>query len=292
MLWRYLICFAAVLGVGTLRFPYELCLSKDLKERRLIAPSFDAEARAGLSQKAWVAGFGSLRPALASFYSLGAIRFHASSNWRMLEERIEQVLLLDPYNPYYWNDGAWHLAYNAAADVLEDESLAPLERKGQFKEWILKGDALYQRGIEVNPEDLKLRLERARLWSSPLRILDYPKVVEILESCLVDLELPDARVRRIKLDQFYSLLRIPGREQAAYELGRSLFDADPKRASSSLMNGLCALQLHPEVEVINPLSLNEIYGDRQFAKKLLRHYLEDLDPDKPRYGMAELLDSL
>ena len=174
----------------------------------------------------------------------------------------------------------------------EDESLSSFQRKAEFKQWIERGDRLYQRGIAANPDDLKLRLERARLWSSPMRILDYEKVVEILESCLSDLTLSDSRVRRIELNTFYSLLRIPGREQQAYALGRRLYDADRSGAPSSLRNGLCALQLHPRLEPKQALTLGDLYGSKELAARYVARYLDDQDPDKPRYGMAELLKKL
>ncbi|WP_018970906.1 hypothetical protein [Rubritalea marina] len=292
MFGKLIVCGVALLVLGVLRLPLERRLSAQLKEDRVMAPSFDAEARAGLSQKAWIASFGSLRPALAAYYSLGVIRYHSGRDWEGLEERLEEVVLLDPYNPFYWNTGAWHLAYNAAADVHEDASLAPLQRKQGFREWIARGDALYQRGIEANPDDLKLRLERARLWSNPHRILDYPKVLGILQSCLDDLELTDARIRRIELDQCYAMLRIPGEEQSAYQLARRLYLSDVEGAPSSLRNGLCALQLHPNVIAEPAIPIQEIYGSRANAVKLLTHYLKDSDPDKPRYGVRDLLDAL
>ena len=274
---------------GWLRMPFEQRLSQELTEAHLLSPSFDRESRASLSQKGFVASFGSLRPMLAAFTALSTTKFHGNSDWESLEQAIESTVLLDPYNAYYWDLGAWHLAYNASTSSLENDALAPLQRKALFEQYIHKGDTLYARGIASRPRDVHLRLERARLWSSRHKIEDYPKVAQILQTTLAECELSSIQRSRIRGDLFYTLLRIPERVNDAYVLGRELYDASPTNRFPSLLNGLCALQMHPRVTVDKPLAMSQLYSSRSEALKNLGNYLNDSDTHKPRYGVEGLV---
>ena len=286
---------AVVLGVlalvGVVRMPMEHALYEELSERHIIAPSFDMEARAGLSQKGFVASFGSLRPTLAALYALSTSTQHGNRDWEGLEESFETIVLLDPYNAYYWDVGGWHMAYNAASSTLENEELPPVRRKKLSEAYVLKGESFYDRGILANPESYDLRMAKARLWSRPIVNPDYEKVAEVLERTLEELTLPEALRARVQRNLFYALLRVPDRVGEAYVLGRKLYE-DPQNRVSSLLNGLCALQMHPRVEVEHPLSLAQLYGDRATALRLLQNYYEIEDEYKPMFGVEHLLEKL
>jgi len=289
---KFLVVLAVLTFFGWVRMPFEQRLSQQLTEAQLLSPSFDRESRASLSQKGFVASFGSLRPMLAAFTALSTTNYHGKSDWEGLEKAIDTTVLLDPYNAYYWDLGAWHLAYNASTSSLENDALAPLHAKQLFEDYISKGDQLYVRGIAANPDDVQLRLERARLWSSSHKIEDYPRVAKILEKTLSECPLSLSQRQRIRADLFYTLLRISERANEAYALGRELYEESSENHFPSLLNGLCALQMHPRVKVDNPLSLSQLYGSRADAIKHLGNYLNDNDGHKPRYGVQDLLDRM
>lgn len=289
---KFLVVLSVIACVGWLRLPYEQRLSEELTEAQLLSPSFDRESRASLSQKGFVASFGSLRPMLAALTALSTTKYHGDSDWENLEQAIETTVLLDPNNSYYWDLGAWHLGYNASSSSLENKQLAALQRKALFKQYIHKGDALYARGIAANPKDVHLRLERARLWSSRHKIEDYPKVAQLLQQTLDECELSSTQRSRIRSDLFYTLLRIPERLNEAYALGRDLYRESPRNRFPSLLNGLCALQMHPRVRVEQPLTMFQLYGSKDQALKHLTNYMNDSDGYKPRYGVQDLLDRL
>lgn len=278
--------------IGWLRMPVEQQITNQLKAAHILTPSFDMESRASLSQKGFVASFGSLRPTMAAFTVLASASHHSRSEWAALEDDFESAVLLDPYNEYYWDLGAWHMAYNAATSSKDNAELAPLTREKLFKEYIQKGSNFYDRGIAANPQSWNLRKEKARLWSSPHRIEDFPLVAETLEDALEVEGLPAHQRRRFRSDLFYTLLRIPERVNDAYELGREIYDEGPSSRFPSLLNGLCALQQHPRMDVDKPLTLPQLYGSRQLAVKYLSNYLSDRDEHKPRYGVVEVLERL
>ncbi|MFC4990976.1 hypothetical protein [Rubritalea tangerina] len=287
-----LVVVVVLVLTGWVRMGYEHALSEELERERVLTPAFDMESRAGLSQKGFIATFGSLRPTLAALTVLSSSKHHTNQDWTALEGAIETSVMLDPYNPYYWDLGAWHMAYNAAGSYQKNEEYAPLRRQRLFKESIYTGDSLLERGIHANPEDLGLRLQRARLWSSVHRIQDFPRVVEILQRALTELELSDQQRLMLQSDLFYTLMRMPEKVQEAYALGRWLYESAPSTRVPSLVNGLCALQMHPKVKVDEPIGMAQLYGNKANAIRLVSNYLRDEDPVKPRYGMQALLDRL
>lgn len=291
-LLKAVVVLAMLAIVGWLRMPYEQALSENLQQEHLLTPSFDTESRASLSQKGFIASFGCLRPTLAAVAALSTVKHHGQSDWEGLEEAVETTVLLDPYNPYYWDLGGWHLAYNASSSFRENTEFPPLKREKLFRQYIEKGDAFYRRGISLNPHDYSLRMALTRLWSSNHHIEDYAKVAQLLEDMLDEVELDLQQSRRARGDLFFALLRIPNRAQQAYELGRVLYEEDIRNRFPSLINGLCALQMHPRVEARDPLSLPQLYGDRKRADKWISNYLKDEDRYKPRYGMVDLLRRL
>ncbi|MGJ8672052.1 MAG: hypothetical protein ACSHX2_03840 [Rubritalea sp.] len=277
--------------VGVVRLPFEQELSNELEERHILAPAFDMQARAGLSQKGFIASFGSLRPTLAALYAISTSGQHARSDWEGLGDSFETIVLLDPYNSYYWDVGGWHMAYNAASATRDDKSLAPLRRRKLSAEYVEKGEQFFERGILANPQSYDLRMAKARLWSRPTSDPDYTKVAESLEQALAELEMPERQRESVRRNLFYALLRVPERVNEAYSLGRELY-LNPQNRVPSLVNGLCALQMHPRVDVSDPLSLTELYINRENAFRLLKNYYEVEDEYKPMYGVAELLSNI
>ncbi|MFC5051262.1 hypothetical protein ACFPK9_11655 [Rubritalea spongiae] len=290
-LFKSVVVFGVLALFGALRMPFEQSLSKELQDRQVLSPAFDMEARASLSQKGFIASFGSLRPTLAALYALRTSGELSRSDWSGLEDSFESIVLLDPYNAYYWDLGSWHMAYNAASASRENRDLAPLKRMKLAEEYTRKGENFLDRGIRANPESYELRMAKARMWSRPTVEPDYEKVAETLEQTLSEIDLPETRRESVLRNLFYALLRVPERVDEAYELGRELFK-NPQNRVPSLLNGLCALQMHPRVEVVDPLSFEDLYGDRETALALLKNYYAVEDPYKPMYGVKELLERL
>lgn len=121
---------------------------------------------------------------------------------------------------------------------------------------------------------------------------DYSLVASTLESALFELNLSPSQQRKVKMDLFYTLLRIPERAQDAYQLGRALFEENTESRYPSLVNGLAALQLNPKLKVTRVLSLRQLFGTRAIAARSLTNYLNEKSLEKPRFGVKVLLDRL
>lgn len=286
---QILVSLAFLAVMGWLRMPLEQSLSEDMRARQILPPLFDLQSRAELKQKSFAASYGSFRPTMAAVMSLNASRHHVRSEWEELEAVYNDIVLLDPGNRYYWDMAGWHMAYNAATASLEDKRLPPIRRQRRFRDYMKKGSAFYDRGIAANPKDLAIRMMKVRLWSSPFMQPDYQLVTETLERALVEVEMSEAEEREVKVQLFYALLRLPDRAQESYDLGRALFDDKRHRRFPSLVNGLYALQLHPDVKTESPLQLHQLYKNGQDAYLNLRNYWRGRGNGKPLFGLEDKL---
>lgn len=287
-----IVILLVLMVTGWLRMPYEQALTKEMQEKRLLPPHFDLQTRAALKQKSFAATFGSFRPTLAAVMAVATTNYHSAQQWEEIERAYEEIVLLDPHNEHYWNMGAWHMAYNAAAYYQQDDSLSLLERGQRFREYIQKGSEFLDRGIATNPDGWLLRAEKARLWASPHRIRDFPLVNRTFKELLQKAQITQQQRDSFRRELLYSLLRTPGCEQEAYELAIKLFAEGEHQHFPSLLNALTALQLDPKVKVGNRLELTQIYGDKISAYKHLRNYLKAADGYAPLYGIRSVLIEL
>lgn len=275
---------------GQWRLGYESRLSGEMREGKLLAPSLGMADRGMLDQKGFAAAFGSVRPVWAAMKALGAARYHVEGDWEALEESYDEIVVLDPRNVSYWDVGSWHLAYNASSASLDDVGLPPLQRRALFRDYIEKGSAFLDRGIAANPDEWRLYVLKARLWSSEFRILDYPLVVDTLRDALEVEGTPASDRDSMKRMIFYSLLRIPERRQEAYDVGVRLMAEGRRQRFPSLMNGVFVLGLDPTIaKGDRVLGMVEIYGGEREAYKNLRNYWRGRGEGTPTRGLERLL---
>jgi len=265
---QVLVVFVVLIVFGALRMRFEEGLTRDLRDKKLLAPKLGMTERGMLDQKGFAAAFGSVRPVWAAMKSLGATGYHSEADWISLEEAYNEIVVLDPRNVNYWDVGSWHLAYNASSSSLDNESLPPLKREVLFRRYIEKGSAFLDRGIEANPEEWRLPVLKARLWSSEFRIENYPLVVDTLVK---------------------ALLTIPERRQEAYEMGYELWKEGRRQHFPSLMNGFFVLQLDPDLDLKERVSLKQIYGDEVSAYKSLRNYWKRQAEGTPMKGLENVM---
>lgn len=289
--WGKGLVVLVVLGLfGQVRMGFEAELTREMREGKLLTPSLGMEQREMLDQKGFAAAFGSVRPVWAAMKSLGSTKYHVAGEWDELEEAYGEIVVLDPRNYNYWDVGSWHLAYNASSASLEDVGLPPLQRRALFRDYIEKGSAFLDRGIEANPEEWRLYVLKARLWSSQFRILDYPLVVDTLREALKVEGIPAGERASMERMVFYSLLRIPERRQEAWDVGVRLMRKGESRRFPSLMNGVFVLGLDPTIVKGGEVwGVDEVYGGEREAYKNLRNYWRGREEGVPTRGLERLL---
>ena len=261
-----IVVILAVLGVtGWLKMPYEQKLSEELHALKLVPPRLSLKDRSKLKQKAFIATYGSLRPTIAAFMSVRTTRYHSDQEWDKIENSFDEIVLLDPYNYYYWETASWHMALNAAVDQQEDKSLSEVGKDQVFKKYIKKGKDIIDRAIEINPGDWRYLNLKARLESNRYRNPDYTAAVETYRELLAIPNLADHIVRSTKLSIQHCMQHLPEWHQKSYDHALELFEKGQRYRVPTVQNEILIGQNHPLNVISHRLSLSEIYGSDKEA---------------------------
>ncbi|MGJ8697897.1 MAG: hypothetical protein ACSHYF_16385 [Verrucomicrobiaceae bacterium] len=219
---KIIILFLGLAAAGLIKMPFEHDFTMRLRERNLAPPSISVEMWSRMGQSSLAGTFGGLRSALAFFTSLSAHGHFEDQEWHELKKDYELITALDPYNPFYWQQGAGHLAYNAASWARSQRKQPEIQRKTIEMEYLEAGDAFLKEGLRYLPENADLWAEIARIWSHSLKRPDYPRAAEAWQKAA---ELSDNQVYHRRY--FYTLAQIPGREKDALEEGIRLAEQNP-----------------------------------------------------------------
>lgn len=210
---------SVLLLLGLVKLPVEQATTATLREARLLTPMPDFGLRDQLGQMSFAAAFGGLRSLIASFTYLRAYHAWGNVNWAAVDSLFQITTRLQPRYEHYWDEAAWHMAYNAASHYLNDESLNPAVRGKLFHEHIRRGHDILVEGLRVLPEDPRLWNSLAELYErrtyEPARAAEcYLKVAEFTGN---------ARFRRFAGYQFAQAAD-PAHWQRGYDLLREAYD--------------------------------------------------------------------
>jgi len=267
---RNVLVIAAGLAIsGAIRMPIEQAMTEDYRERRIAAPKVSVETWNQMGQTGLAGTFGGLRSVMASMLSLEAQEHFSNQEWYELKQDYDVITSLDPYNPFYWSHGGWHLAYNAASWARNRHDLKPIQRDTMEREYLEAGDAFYRRGLKHLPEAHHLWGELGSLWSNKFKRPDFERALEAYKMAASFGKSPIYERRYV-----YLLAQIPGREVEGYYEARKLLEQDPNHLRlASFRAILFALWTNPRL----PLSegrpdILEIFGSEEGAYRDLYNY--------------------
>ncbi len=282
-----------VLGItGWIRMPYEQKLSEDLHRLRLVPPRLSLSDRNLLKQKAFVATYGSLRPTIAAFMSVQTTNYHSDQQWDKVEKSFNEILLLDPYNYYYWDTASWHMASNAAIDKQYEPGLTEVGKKHVFKKYIQKGRDIVNKSIIVNPEDPRFFNLKARLESNRHRDPDYAKAIETYRALLKIPNVSKKITRETRIAIQYCYQQLPEFHQESYEHALTLFQLGDTYHVPTVQNEVFIGQNHPLNTITKRLSLLEIYGSEKLAYQDLTMKWKVRELGQKIYGVEEAIKEL
>lgn len=286
-----LVIAISLIGAGELlRFPQEN-LTQELKEAGFIKERLSTKKQLKLGQTSAAVVLGGLRSLVAAFMNLQAFAEYEKKDWVELERLYDIIVTLQPNNTYYWEHGAWHLAYNAYFDFDEKLGMAAPRRRLKQKEYREKGESFLLRGTEENPDNPRLWQSLGRLYSDPHKPYDFTKAAEYLKTAS---ELPNAKPR-LKREYFYTLGRVKGMEKEALKLGAILM-ADPINSRYSSMRSqfyVLTLIQKPEIGNNNTL-IQQIWSeDKKAAYRDLVNYWCRTEREKfPRATLENVITRL
>jgi len=287
-----IIIIIALLSFGAAKLKFETSLSKALVEKKLTQPPLKEGTSLQLGQTGAAVALGGLRSLIASIWNLRAFHHFENLDWIKLEESYGLVTTLQPQTMIYWKHGAWHLHTNASVYYNENMDLSPMRRSQMRQKYIQKGSALLEAGITENPDEWRLHLELARLWSDSYKKPNLPRSIEHYKNTLACSGLPEFQRAKLQRFLFYTMARSPEHSQEAYQFGYSLFKQSATNRTPNLTCCLFALQNKLNTPDTAHLDKSLLFPNHDTQIGWLENYWHNRRQDYPMNGVKEALHNL
>jgi len=220
---RYTLAALLLLAWGAAKLPWEEQMSDRRKQIMYgeVAP-FSFELRDSLGQGLTLAALGGFRGVAANFVWISLTTDWENQQWTRVRTLAEFAVLLQPRVLFFWENGAWHLAWNAsvAAENYGGAGKTPGQRAHEARQWIDAGREMLERGIRAIPEKPQLYMRLAELYQQ--RLQDYAKAAEYYRLAASRPGAPTFAERFVGY-----MLERAGRKQEAYDYWLSLWRSSP-----------------------------------------------------------------
>lgn len=228
---RKLQALAVIILLGIIKLPVEESATRYLREHKLLSPPLDMSVRDNLGQMGFAASLGGLRSLVASITYLQAYEAWTNVDWAKVDSYFRLTTSLQPRYDKYWDEAAWHMAYNAATNYLENQKLNPAVRGKLFHDHIDRGVDILQEGLKILPDSGRLWNTLAEVYSR--RVHDPKKAGDaFLQALRVT---GNTRYNRLAAYE-YAKSADPALWQKAYDLLKEAYDK--KQRPPSLINTL------------------------------------------------------
>lgn len=286
---RKTIISLVALGVfGLIRMPLESTMTSDFREKGYLEKPLETGALDKVGQTSAVVALGGLRSMVASYFNLKVHNSFQLGRWFDLEEQIKVTTTLQPRSRYFWENGAWHLAYNASAWHYKDTEQPLSIRRVKQREYIRKGLDFLKKGVEMNPQDLRLKEDLARMLSDRLKFPDYAEAARYMRPVA---EAPEASELQ-KRKYLYMIAQIPGRSREAYEMALQLYRSNPENRLNTVNCLILSYQRLLKVPEDQHISAIEMFGTPDRALHAIKIYHNRRDRSFSQHGIDEEIAAL
>lgn len=233
---RCVLVLVIVIAFGAVRLPLERQLLEQDRQLHFHGAKLDLSLRERVGQLGFVAALSGFRAIVAD---IAFIQGHAAweqTDWARVLFLFRQATTLQPRAVTFWDMAAWHMAWNASAAAMNDRAQSPAARLRKQRECIALGREFLERGIRNNPDKPQLYEALARLYQQKLN--DHALASEYFAKAAA---LPGAMSYDRRFSA-YELSYCEGREEAAYERLRQLYDAGENERLPTLIKRLKFLE--------------------------------------------------
>jgi hypothetical protein len=234
---RQVIAITLLGAFGIVKMPAEKSLDNAQRQAGLRVTALNLDLREKVGQLGFLAALSGFRSPLAAFLWIEAHNAWERTEWGRMAALFDAITALQPRSLLYWDMAAWHMAWNASTAALQDTS-QPSEalRIRNQRQYVRLGRDYLERGIRNNPESFFLYRSLAVLLRDK-----FEDHCAAGEAFLKASQLPGAPAY---LGRFagYELAKCPGRERAAYDLLKALYDAEPDERKPALITTLKDLE--------------------------------------------------
>ncbi|MGC1480790.1 MAG: hypothetical protein WA771_09825 [Chthoniobacterales bacterium] len=217
---RIAVVAATLIASGALALPLQTHLTTLRKDAGFNAPSLDLTLREQVGQLSFLAALSGFRSFVAAWDWIQAHIAWQDLEWGRMAGLIDTVTTLQPHSELYWDNGSWHMAWNAAVNARNNVDDEPSEilRLRNERQYVELGRSLLEKGILNNPDSQLLHQRLGLLLSQ--RAEDHCAAADAYAASAA---LPGAPpyVKRLAA---YELAQCPEREQEAYRALRELYD--------------------------------------------------------------------
>lgn len=152
---------------GGIKLPWEGRISSERSE--IIYGSdipITFELRETIGQELSLAALGGFRAIVANFLWISVTKSWEDQTWTRVRTLADLAVTLQPRVLFFWENGAWHLAWNASVSVVKyaEEGKSEERKRFESRKWIDAGIDMLERGIRANPEKHGLYLRMAELY--------------------------------------------------------------------------------------------------------------------------------
>ncbi len=234
---RYALLLAGLLAFGALKLPAERHLEAVHRAAFFRGARLDLGLREQIGQMGFLAALSGFRALVADALYLHAHSAWERTEWGRMKLDFDAITSLQPRCLLFWDQAAWHMAYNASVAALENRNQPreALRLKAQREYWMIGEDYLLK-GIANNPDRPTLYDRLGFLYREKFK--DHCKSAEAYAQCA---KLPKAPQYAHRFAA-YEMAQCPGREREAYELLRSLYLRGEDERLPTLLRWLDYLQ--------------------------------------------------
>jgi hypothetical protein len=276
-----------LLLAGWIKEPWERQTQQSFVSAGWLDPALEVGVKEKIGQTCAAVALGGLRSVVATFLHLAAFGSFEDRQWAKLCDQFDLIVALQPRTPYYWDVGAWHMAYNAAVDYREREELPAARREALHRNYVHKGRAFLERGIVNNPDDWTLLSSLGRFYGNPSKYPDFEKSAAAYERAW-----KTGRARHFEARAWlYSLARAENRQQEALQLARKLFAREGNRVDS-LCCLLYVLEWSQPGAPSTATLIQRCFPDELQAQRMLRTYAQNNAEMLPTHGVEQALQWL
>jgi len=226
-----------LLAFGAAKLRFEQSLDAEYKAEFFRGAKIDLSVREQVGQVGFIAALSGFRAVIADGLYLTAFNAFANMQWGRMVLLFNNVTTLQPRMIQYWNEAAWHMAYNAATAAREDpfQPKESLRIKAEREYWKLGRDFL-ERGIRNNPDHYQLYDTLGTLLRDKFK--DHCAAAEAFAKAA---ECKDA-LGYEKRFAAYEMAECPGKEREAYELLLKYYNLGEGERLPTLLKYLGRLQ--------------------------------------------------
>lgn len=234
---RLAVLFAGLLGFGALKVPCEQHLEAVHRAAFFHGARLDLSLREQIGQLGFLAALSGFRSLVADALYLHAHVAWEQTEWGRMKLDFDAVTALQPRCLLFWDQAAWHMAFNASVAALEDKKQPRLglRIKAQREYWKL-GEEYLLRGIANNPDRPLLYDRLGFLYREKFQ--DHCKSAKAYAECA---QLPEAPQYAHRFAA-YELAQCPGHEREAYETLLALYKKGEDERLPTLVRILGELQ--------------------------------------------------